>query len=340
MPRRRSDQHLPPCVYHKNGAYWLVKKNKWTRLGKDLPAALAEYGRIIQADKGAGMEQLLRDTLDRAAARVKPRTLEQYETAARHITAAFVEFAPEQVRATHIAQFLDHLRDKPNMANRCRSVLKLAFDLAVLRGEALTNPVTSVPRHSTRARKRYLTDGEYRAIHAAASPIMQCIMDMCYLTAQRVGDVLRIHASDITQDGILFRPEKTTDLTGEGKALLVAMTPDLAAVIARARALHGEVPRLLLFGQKRGGKLRSYRGVRDLFDRAAGRAAVADAHLHDLRAKSLTDAKRQGLDPQALALHSSESMTRRYIRDREIATVQGPSLRQLIDSSKKDAAKQ
>jgi hypothetical protein len=37
--------HPVPCVYWRNGAYHLVKKNKWERIGETLEEALAEHGR-------------------------------------------------------------------------------------------------------------------------------------------------------------------------------------------------------------------------------------------------------------------------------------------------------
>jgi hypothetical protein len=45
--------------------------------------------------------------------------------------------------------------------------------------------------------------------------------------------------------------------------------------------------------------------MRDAFDRARIRAGVEDVTLHDLRAKSATDAEQQGLDPTLLLLHSA-----------------------------------
>ena len=43
--------------------------------------------------------------------------------------------------------------------------------------------------------------------------------------------------------------------------------------------------------------------------------------FHDIRAKALTDAKRLGLDAQALAGHSSATMTEHYIKQREFKRV-------------------
>jgi hypothetical protein len=65
-------------------------------------------------------------------------------------------------------------------------------------------------------------------------------------------------------------------------------------------------------------------GARTAWDRACARAAppVQDAHFHDLRAKALTDAKRQGKDAQALAGHADPKMIAHYTKAREIIEVE------------------
>ncbi|MCP4285370.1 MAG: hypothetical protein GY792_13095 [Gammaproteobacteria bacterium] len=104
------------------------------------------------------------------------------------------------------------------------------------------------------------------------------------------------------------------------------MTPDIDAVVKRANAINGKITTMYLFGLKKGGKQRGYQGVIDLWTAASKIAGVENAHLHDLRAKSLTDAKAQGHNPQQLGLHSTEAMTLRYLRDLETPTARGPSL--------------
>jgi hypothetical protein len=54
-------------------------------------------------------------------------------------------------------------------------------------------------------------------------------------------------------------------------------------------------------------------------------AGVEDADLRDLRPVAATEAKRQGLDPTALLGHTSQSMTKRYLRDKQTPVVDGPS---------------
>lgn len=324
---RRKDRHLPPCVYLKHGAYYLVRAGQWKRIGATLSEALAEYARLIEPT-GDSVGALLTRVLQDAEGRVAPSTLSQYKLAAAKIRTAFVEFRADQVKPHHIGAFMDHHKATPNMANRMRTVLKMAFDLAVRSGQLNANPVTSIGRHKERVRTRYLTDDEYMAIRAAANEDLRAIMDMLYCTAQRVGDVLKIREQHITEEGVEIDQQKTSH------RLVIRWTPDLRAAVAFARSLHGPAHRLYLLGQ-RNGRLRGYAGVWDLWDRACAAAGVEDANIHDIRAKSLTDAARQGLDAQHLAGHTTQAMTARYLRSKERDAVTGPSFRQfprILDS--------
>ncbi len=54
--------------------------------------------------------------------------------------------------------------------------------------------------------------------------------------------------------------------------------------------------------------------------------------FHDIRAKALTDAKRSGLDAQALAGHASPQMTEQYIKAREVEPVHALN-RRILDNA-------
>jgi len=315
---RKHDRHLPACMYLRHGRYWLVKRGRWTSLGTDYAEALAEYARRTRpAEPEAGMPGLIEATLARLAARVKPSTLAQYKMVAKRLKSAFAEFSPEQVKPKHVAQLMDHHADTPNLANQMRALLKDVFALALRRGLAESNPVLGIERYAEAKRGRYLTDSEYAAIAAQAGAQTRVIMDLCYLTAQRIGDVLAIRYADIGEEGIAFRQAKT------GKRLIVTWTPELAGAVEQARALHRCVKGLTLLHAHTGAPL-TYKTVARHFREAVRAAGIQDARLHDLRAKSLTDAKAQGLNPQLLAGHASAAMTERYIRRREIDRVSGP----------------
>lgn len=255
---------------------------------------------------------------------IAPSTKAHYTSAIESkIKPAFIEYHPSQVTPGVVFQFMEHHRAHPNMANRMRTILKMAFDRAVLMGLAPINPVISVPRYREAKRDRYLTDTEFWAIRDKARAKLQIIMDVAYYTSQRIGDVLKIHMSDLHEDGILVVQQKT------GKAVKVEWSPELRRAVELAKKDGGPVRGLYLFGARL-----SYYTVRDWWREAATKAGVADTRLHDLRAKGLTEADKQGLDAQTLAGHTDRRMTERYLRDRHVPTATPPTLRQV---SKKQA---
>jgi integrase len=314
----KRDRQLPAGMYLKHGAYWLVRRNKWTRLGTDLGASLRAYASHVET-KPVGMCAAVDRAIEDISGRGKPNTVRQYKQAAKKLRNMFAEFHPSQVRPIHVRQMLTHLKATPNMANRCRSVLMLAMKLAVESGECETNPVAEIDPLPERQRERYLSDAEFAAIYDAAPDIVQVFMAIAYMTGQRIGDVLAIRISDLGEDGIAFRQEKTE------ARLIVAWTPELRQAAQRAKDLR-TVRSFFLISQ-RNGRRYSYKGMRDAFDRARIAAGVEDATPHDIRAKAGTDAKRQGKNPTLLLGHTSPQHTGRYIRQRLPELVEGPTMK-------------
>jgi integrase len=315
----KRDRHLPAGMYFKHGRHWLVRRNKWHPLPVDLGPALAEYARLLNAPR-AGMDESIDQALANAKARgLAENTLTQYASIAPRLKHIFAEFTPADVRPVHVRKMLNAMADTPNMANRFRNLLVLALQAAVDAGEIDRNPAKEVEPLREAKRDRYITDEEFARIYDAAPPVVQIFMGLAYLTGQRIGDVLGIKHADLLEQGIAFRQQKTD------ARLIIAWTPELRAIVQRAKDLRQVRGFWLLC--KRNGKPYSYKGMRDAFDRATIKASVADATPHDLRAKSGTDAKKQGLNPTLLLGHSSERQTKRYIRQRLVDVVHGPTLK-------------
>lgn len=207
------------------------------------------------------------------------------------------EFNPDQVLPRHVAAIKNSMAATPNMGNRVLSFLRAVFTYAVEWQIVDSNPCIGIRRHAEKKRDRYLTDEEFQAICAQATENMRVIYQMAYLTAQRINDVLSIRLADITEDGI-----------------------------ARAKALPRSARGLTLFTTKRTCKPVIYETVKQQWRKACERAGVENATLHDIRAKSLTDAKREGKDATKLASHADPRMTDHYIRLREIDVADGPTL--------------
>lgn len=314
MRPRKHDRHLPPCVYLRHGAFYLVKAGKWTRLGADLPTALAEYARRIAQPTG-GMAALIEEALPDIVADKRPATVKLYTLAARQLQRILVEFSPEQVTPQVVAQLRRGLRDTPVMANKCVMVLKMVFYWALENGQATSNPAVGAAKYKERARTRRVTLDEFAAIRQHASPRLQVVMDLCYLTGQRIGDVLKIRRGDLLDAGVYVRQQKT------GAELTVAWSPDLRAAVERAKAQHGSVARMRLIPW-------AYRTMHQDWTAAVKAAGVEHCTLHDLRAMSASDTKRQGGNAQALLGHTNPRMTERYLRDSDVPVVSGPALGQ------------
>jgi integrase len=306
-------------MYHKHGAYWYVKGGKWSKLGKELAEAMQEYTRLQSAPALGGMAKLIDKALAHHSKKIKPNTLAQYTIAADRLKVILAEFEPQQVQQKHVAAIKVSLSGTPNMANRILSFLRIVFSYAVEWQLVDNNPCIGVRRHEEKKRNRYITDREFEALMAHSSDSMRVIFEMAYLTGQRIGDVLKIRLSDISPDGVSFVQEKT------GSKLIVTMTPDIADVIARTKALPRKVRGLTLFCG-RGGRPVSYDVAKEAFARIRVAAGVANVTIHDLRAKSLTDADEEGKDAQKLGGHTDARMTARYLRGKKPTVAIAPNM--------------
>lgn len=315
-------------MYFKHGAYWLVKKGKWTRLGDDLALALTEYAKTVEKPKG-GMSELIDKVYRHHTKDLAENTREQYRQAADRLSEIFKNFAPGQVKSKHVAAMKVSMADKPNMCNRLISFLRVVFAYAVEWQLVDTNPVVGIRRHDEKRRDRLLSDAEWNAIHEKAGPRLRVIMELQLLTGQRISDVLKIRRNQLTDDGIEFTQAKT------GAKVLVRWTRQLRATVAAAEALSANKPPALTLLRGRYNGAPDYKSVYDQFREAAAAAEVKNASLNDGRAKAATTARAQGLDAQALLGHVSPSMTRRYLRDRAATEVRGPNIRQALDVGRK-----
>ena len=317
MRPRKEDRHLPSCVYRKHGAYYLVKEGKWRRLGADLHSALIEYASIMAMPED-GLPALIDKAFPALVADKSDNTRSQYLYCSSLLKDVFAEFRPDQVRHGDIVQMMDAFSDRKTIANRMLTVLRLVYGWALDRGLVQADPTVSVKRFAQKSRDRLVTHAEYAAIYSRCAPWLQIIMDMCYLTGQRIGDVLKIEYSHLLDDGIFIEQQKT------GKKLIVGWTPELRAVVDRAKDADYKIKSLRYLLSGRAGTMRKHSNVWRYFKQAAREADLGDVTLHDLRAMAGTEADRQGMDPTALLGHTDRRTTQIYLRDRSAKVVSGP----------------
>lgn len=320
MRPRKHNRNLPARMYLRHGRYYYVADGKWKPLSRDYAEALQQYSRHTSS-VGDGMPALIDRFLIEVASTKSAKTQKEYKRLGEKLKSIFAEFTPRQVKPHHVAKIIDHqAKTAPTQANRMRSLLSVVFAHAVRWGLTDANPCRDVKGISVKKRDRYITDEEFQAVKDKANPSIACIMDFCYFTAQRISDVLKVKLSEVTPEGVYFEQGKT------GKRLMVAMTPEMQEVVDRAKKLHSKVRGFTLF-HGRGGRPYGYFGVSAMFRRACKAAGVENFHLHDIRAKALTDASRQGLNAQRLAGHKSAAMTEHYVKARAVEVAQPPKRR-------------
>lgn len=245
-------------------------------------------------------------------------TAAQYKAMALLLKEVFVEFRPEQVRHGDIVQMMDAFGDRPAIANRMLTVLRLVYAWALDRQIVEVDPTVSVKRFKQKSRDRLISQKEYAAIYSQCADWLQVVMDICYLTGQRIGDVLKIERSHLLEEGIFFEQQKT------GKKLIVGWTQELSTAINRAKKLEYTLKSAKYLLAGRAGKMRLHSNVWRSFKEAANAVGVENVTLHDLRAMAGTEAERQGYDPTALLGHTDRRTTKIYLRDRSTKVVAGP----------------
>jgi integrase len=321
---RKHNRHLPQCVYLRHGAYYLVRGGKWTRLGTTLADALAAYA--VTQEGGTGMPALIDAAMPTITHGRAAATARQYRKAAKELRGVFSEFDPLQVTPRHVAQMMASMRDRPMWGNQCLTVLRLVLDYGLTVGACDSNVAAGIKPHKQTKRGRIITPAELRAIYAAADDRLRIIIDLLVRTGQRVSDVLGIRRADLTDEGIAFRQQKT------GARVTVPWTPELRAVVDRARRAQGDVLSMTLL-RARGGRKPGYAVIRKDWVAACKVAKVADANLHDLRALAAMRAKAQGLNPTALLGHTTPAQTARYLRELESVLAEGPSFGAELDGA-------
>lgn len=318
MRPRKLNRELPPCVYHKHGAYFYVKNGKWKNLGKDKKIALVEYARIV-SNPSDGMAGLVYRWFNDAE--ISEGSMPSYKSAVKALAKIFADFEPHEVTARDVLAMMHHFRKTPSRANLFRAVLSNVLDYGFMENSVERNVAKDVKPFKMKARDRYLSDAEFKAVRAAARPVLQSMMDLLYLTGQRISDIIAIKHSDLTDDGIAFKQKKTAH------RMIVAWSSELRVAVAEAKKTSTNIKGMTLYSNRKG-KQWSYSSINKMWLEAVRKVGIENAKTHDIRAKSATDAEQQGVDSKKLLGHQSESSHRRYLRSKETAVAIPVSFRQ------------
>jgi integrase len=96
-----------------------------------------------------------------------------------------------------------------NQANQELGGMSRIFGWGFERGYVKGNPCKGVRKFTLKPREVYVTDEEYQAIYDAAAPALKVGMEIAYLCAARLSDVLSLKWEQMWEDGIFIQQGKT-----------------------------------------------------------------------------------------------------------------------------------
>lgn len=341
-----------PRVYASDGSWYWVEpaSGKWIRLCRItdsehtlLARLLAEKKRYARPEGTGDSRSLIDEYVRKHKARHKEKAWPAY---GKYAGNALRNVNVTEIDATVVMQVLKHWKDKLHMQRVMRAFLSGFFRWCIEEGRMKTNPCNELRGWLKRPKPSavYIPDDHFSAIRGAlvrytyiragkkvsgkvnSGPMMQCIVDLCYLTAQRSTEIrlLKWSQVDFAAGVIHFIPTKTED--SSGIAVDVTITPEIRAVLNRIREIdgHERIGRLNVVHSLSNEEYEAT-AIRTAWNRAAERVDLAHRGytVKSIRAKALTDAKRAGYDLTALqtvAAHSTPTMTKDYLKLREIPT--------------------
>lgn len=309
MRPKSSGRHLPPRMLQrtkklKSGALWVGyyyngRDENGERieipLGSDINEAKRRWAELdckpTPVETGLMkhiFDRYLRDIVPTKA----PRTQKDNQGAISQLRATFDSAPVDAITPQHIAQYRDK-RSAKVRANREITLLSHIFNMAREWGyTAKDNPARGIRKNKEQPRDFYADDAVWTAVYKQASDVLKNAMDIAYLTGQRPGDVVKIKLTDIRQDALEIRQNKTS------KRLRILLNyedgtrSELGKVIDRIISESGKVVNMHLLVNTRGESLTQW-ALRHHFDHARAEAAKTASEMETREGLALAERIRQ-----------------------------------------------
>ncbi|KVO11767.1 tyrosine-type recombinase/integrase [Burkholderia ubonensis] len=358
--RRKRPDGLPSRVYARDGSfYWVRPDGKWKRLCRvndgdiRMHERLAEEKRKFVPTTGTGnIPRLVGEYVDTHKMQYAETYRDEWVRRGDAVIDSLRDWNVERIDAGAVEDFLlKKWSDKLPMQRAMKAWLTKFFSWVIRKKKLMqVNPCREVKVKKPKDRDVYIPDRHFLAVRAAlmtyrytknkgkpteriiigtvqTGPMMQCFVDLCYLTCQRSTEIRLLRWDQIDREAgvIHFVPTKTEDSSGE--AVDWPITPDIDAVLARAKLLDPAFGQTYVIRDKKGNP-KTDQACRDAWDGAIERVAKFDTSIagkpytiKDIRAKALTDAKRAGYAIEELRVagaHTDTATTETYIKSREV----------------------
>ncbi|WP_284972507.1 Rrf2 family transcriptional regulator [Atlantibacter hermannii] len=243
-----------------------------------------------------------------------PRTQKDYHQHQRTLLAVFGKVRADNVKPEQIRLFMDKRGlESKTQANHELSSLSRVYGWGFERGYVKTNPCKGIRKFTAKSHTVYITDEQYAAIYQEASPALRVAMEISYLCAARLGDVLDLRWSEVLDSGIFIQQNKT------GTKQIKEWSPRLRSAIQLSRNTFGTNGDYVISTSK-GGKVitKTLNNWWNFAKRAAEQKAGIPfgCNFHDIKAKGISDYEGSTRDKQIFSGHKTENQV--VVYDRKI----------------------
>lgn len=329
--KRKTNSNLPPrlaAIRKPNGTVYYYydtgsSQGRFISLGKNYIEAVRRWAEFEQGNSSHNKLLTFKDAVDQYRIEViptkAPRTQSDNEAELAKLLEFFGDARLDQIQPLHVKQYRNWRTAKVR-ANREIALLSHIWNMAREWGATdKPNPCAGIKRNKEGGRDIYITDEELSAILKHADPVLQDAVELAYLTGQRPADVLKLRETDIREGCLEFRQGKTNT------PLRISINATLLAVLERCKARkRGTIYSTAIITGTHGKPI-SVQWLSILWSRARDAAGIERGiQFRDLRAKAVSD-KEDSTDirtAQALAGHSTVTMTEHYSRKRRGAKVE------------------
>jgi integrase len=338
-----------------NGRYFYIRdleerspktgrpKKKWeplTRVSEGEPALLAALQRLLaEPVKAKDDEGNIREWVKAFEAAhyptLTPGVREEYRRQFVVIAESFKDFDVAEVEPGDVLDFLSTWADKPTARHHYKGRLSTFFSYCVLhkgKSGVAFNPCREIRMGEGPKKKGKMNAERFWRMRDALPDVGRCFLDLIFLCRQRPTEIRRLKESAITPDRVYFLPTKTEKKTA--REVVVAMTPEIAAVLEHARKLQkvqalrdaegrfvgGDV---FVMQTPDGGEFTRW-SLRYMWDEARTKAGldeigVTSRHVRPFALKAMEDLGVDIREIQKAAAHASVTTTEGYLdqhRDR------------------------
>lgn len=245
-------------------------------------------------------------------------TRKDYQKYSKKVLEAFGKMNPNNVAPVHVRKFMDILGQKsPVQANRHKAFLSRVFRWAFERGKVKQNPCQGVRQFKEKVRDRYIEDYEYEAVYTHACPVVKAAMEISYLCMARKSDVVKLHKSQLLEDGIFIQQGKT------GKKQIKAWGPRLRQAIQTANEISPNVFSMFVLHQANGHPFQvssfDQRWRKSILRAREATQLPLDFTFHDIKAKGISDFAGSVSEKQQASGHKTQSQV--HVYDRKVVVV-------------------